>query len=108
MRSKLSSLGVKVNIALLLFFVLVWVASGALINHGFDRTQHDATERSEQALEELGKLALSGVIAGQAEYGSLAIENASETGQRAAHVYELLQDGRLAAGVRSRSARTTP
>ena len=78
------SLGVKVNIALLLFFVLVWVASGALINHGFDRTQDDATERSEQALEELGKLALSGVIAGQAEYGSLAIENASETGQRAA------------------------
>ena len=84
MRSKLSSLGVKVNLALLLFFILVWAASGALINHGFDRTQDDATQRSEQALEELGKLALSGVVAGQAEYGGLALENASESGQRAA------------------------
>ena len=84
MRSKLSSLGVKVNIALLLFFLMVGAATGALIYHGFHDTQDDATTRSQEALEELGKLALSGVVAGQAEYGGLALENASESGHQAA------------------------
>src|SRR5688572_17375459 len=84
MRWSLSGLGFKVNLALLLFFLVVGAATAALIYHGSIRTQDDATERSQEALEELGKLALSGVVAGQAEYGGLAIENASESGHQAA------------------------
>jgi hypothetical protein len=55
-----ASLGMKLNLALLLFLILLGCATAAIMLYGFNRTRTSATHRSQDALEEQGKLALSG------------------------------------------------
>ncbi len=87
-----ANLGLKLNMALLAFFVMFGVATSVVLVYGFNRTQEDATERSEAALAELGSLALSAVVSGAAEQGGLQFETASEIGQRAARHMESFRD----------------
>jgi len=77
------SLGAKINIGLLLFLLLLAAAASTIIFYGFRRAQDDASERSQQALEEQGKLSLQALAAGVADSGGLQIEWAAEIGQRA-------------------------
>ena len=84
LRFNRGSLGLKLNLALVFFFLMLGGLTTALIYYGFNRTQDNATARSQEALEELGELALLGVVAGQAEYGGLAFEGAADMGHYAA------------------------
>jgi hypothetical protein len=79
----LASLGFKLNLSLLFLFLMVGAATAALILYGLNRMQDNATTRSHEALEELGEVAVEGVVAGQASYGAVAIDGASEMGHRA-------------------------
>jgi len=83
LRLSRGSLGLKLNLALIFFFLMLGSLTTVLLLYGFNRTQDDAKARSQEGLEELGELALLGVIAGQAEYGALALEAAAEMGFRA-------------------------
>jgi PAS domain S-box-containing protein len=88
MRFRSMSLGLKLNLALLVFFLTLGAATSALVIYGFNRTQDNAHDRSEEALEELGMLALKAFAAGAAESGGLQFEAASEIGQRSAVAME--------------------
>jgi len=77
------SLGTKLNIALLAFLLVLGGATSAIIIYGFNRTQDNANERSREALEEEGKLALEALVGGLADAGALQLEYAAEVGQRA-------------------------
>lgn len=77
------SLGFKLNVALLLFVLALGVATSAIVLYGFNRTQDDAAERSQDALEEQGKLALQALAGGVADSGVLQFEAAGAVGQRA-------------------------
>ena len=83
-----ASLGLKLNLALVFFFLMLGGLTLVLILYGFNRTQDNAKTRSQEGLEELGELALLGVIAGQADYGGLALEAAADMGFRAAEYLE--------------------
>ena len=83
-----ASLGLKLNLYLLLLFVVPGAATSAILVYGFNRTQDNATERSQEALEELGRLTLSAVAGGAAGQGGLQFEMASEIGQQAARYME--------------------
>jgi signal transduction histidine kinase/HAMP domain-containing protein len=78
-----ASLGFKLNLALLLFVLTLGVATSAIVLYGFNRSQDDATERSQEALEEQGKLALQALAGGVADAGVLQFEAAGAVGQRA-------------------------
>ncbi len=82
------SLGTKLNIALLLFLLLLGGATAGIMLYGFNRTQSSATDRSQKALEEQGKVALQAIVSDQANYDGLAIEAAAEMGYRAATFIE--------------------
>lgn len=84
MRPRWDSLGLKLNLALVFFFLMLGGLTVVLILYGFNRTQDDAKSRSQEGLEDLGELALLGVVAGQADYGGLALEAAADMGFRAA------------------------
>jgi PAS domain S-box-containing protein len=88
MRLRAASLGLKLNLYLLLFFVVLGTATSAILLYGFNRTQDNANARSEEALEELGRVALSAVAGGAAEQAGLQFETASEIGQQAARYME--------------------
>jgi hypothetical protein len=90
----LSSLGFRLNLALVFFFLMLGGLTTVLILYGFNRTQDNATARSQEGLEDLGELALLGVIAGQAEYGALALEAAADIGFRADRYLEAIQMSR--------------
>ena len=83
-----AGLGLKLNLYLLLLFVVLGAATSAILVYGFNRTQDNATERSQEALEELGRLTLSAVAGGAAGQGGLQFETASEIGQQAARYME--------------------
>jgi signal transduction histidine kinase/HAMP domain-containing protein len=78
------SLGTKLNLALLVFLLILGVATSLIIIYGFNRTQDNATDRSNAALEEQGKLALQAFVGGISAIGSLQLEAAAEAGRRAA------------------------
>ncbi len=79
-----AGLGAKLNLALLAFFLALGAATSAILIYGSNRAQDGASERSRQALEELGSLALSAVVGGTAEQGGILFSNAETTGSRAA------------------------
>ena len=83
MRLSSASLGLKLNVALLLFILALGIATSAIVLYGFNRTQDDATARSQEALEEQGKLALQALAGGVADAGVLQFEAAGAVGQRA-------------------------
>jgi signal transduction histidine kinase len=78
-----ASLGFKLNLALFLFVIVLGVATSAIVLYGFSRTQDDAQRRSQEALEEQGKLALQALAGGVADAGVLQFETAGAIGQRA-------------------------
>jgi signal transduction histidine kinase len=92
-----ASLGLKLNLALLAFFIVLGAATAALIFIGFNRTQDTANARSQQGLEELGETALLGVVSGQAAYAGLAVEAAADMGYRGATFLESFQRAGLQA-----------
>ncbi|HEU0074804.1 MAG TPA: histidine kinase [Dehalococcoidia bacterium] len=81
---KLDSLGLKLNLALLVLFLVIGAATAAFVFIGFNRTRDNATDRSQEALEQQGKLILQDVANAQADLGSLQMEWAAEIGHRAA------------------------
>ena len=83
-----AGLGLKLNLYLLLLFAVLGAATSAILVYGFNRTQDNATQRSQEALEELGRLTLSAAAGGGAEQGGLQFESASEIGQQAANYME--------------------
>lgn len=82
------SLGAKLNLALLVFLLLLGAATLAVMVYGFNRTQDNATDRSRAALKEEGKLALKALAGGVSDSGALQIEWAAEIGQRASRYLE--------------------
>ncbi len=94
MRLRLNSLGLKLNLALLVFFLVLGAATAAFIFAGFNRTRDNASARSRVALEEQGKLALKALVAGVRESGDLRFESAADIGQRAArYMQDFTQTG---------------
>lgn len=77
------SLGAKLNLSLLAFLLLLAGATSLIIVYGFNRTRHDADNRSNEALEQGGSLALQAVASSAAEQGGLLFEAVAELGQRA-------------------------
>lgn len=55
---KLDSLGLKLNLALLVFFIVLGAATAALLLYGSHRTQNNATTTSQEGLEDFGSKAL--------------------------------------------------
>jgi signal transduction histidine kinase len=82
------SLGTKLSLALLAFLFVLAAATSTIIVFGFSRTQDNANERSREALEEEGKLALEALAGGLAESGALQLETAGAIGQRASRYME--------------------
>lgn len=78
------SLGTKLNLALLAFLLLLGAATLAIIVYGFERTRDNADERSAEALEEGGRLALQAVAGSASEQGGLLFEAVGEVGRRSA------------------------
>ncbi|HWC31061.1 MAG TPA: hypothetical protein VG845_13360, partial [Dehalococcoidia bacterium] len=95
MSFRLNSLGLKLNLALLLFFLVVGFATAAVVYLGFNRTKDNASERSSEALEELGKQNLQEIANSQADFGAIQLEWAAEIGHRAAlYMQEARAQGR--------------
>jgi PAS domain S-box-containing protein len=80
---RLTSLGLKLNLALLAFFIVLGAATAAFVFVGFDRTRDNAALRSEEALEDLGADVLQYIAYTQADIGAVAMEWAGELGHRA-------------------------
>jgi PAS domain S-box-containing protein len=78
------SLGLKLNLALLVLFLLIGGATAAFVFFGFNRTRDNARDRSQEALEQLGSQLLQSTAYSQADYGALQLEWAAEIGHRAA------------------------
>jgi PAS domain S-box-containing protein len=83
MRFRLDSLGLKLNLALLLTFLVIGGATAAVVFFGFNRTQDSATNQSQEALEELGQQNLQEIADSQAGFAALQMEWAAEIGYRA-------------------------
>jgi PAS domain S-box-containing protein len=58
MRFRLDSLGLKLNLVLLFFFIVLGAATAAIILYGSHRTQNNATKTSEAGLEDFGSKTL--------------------------------------------------
>ena len=106
MRRSRASLGLKLNLALLVFFIVLGAATAAFVFIGFNRSRDNATARSEEALEELGKLALQALVGGATESGGLQFESAAEIGPRAARYMETVRQQSPVAFDSSRLAQT--
>jgi hypothetical protein len=83
MQLRLTSLGLKLNLALLAFFIVLGAATAAFVFVGFDRTRGNAALRSEEALEDLGADLLQKVAYSQAGSAAVAMESAAELSYRA-------------------------
>jgi len=95
MSFRLNSLGLKLNLALLLFFLVVGFATAAVVYFGFNRTRENANTRSREALEELGEQNLQEIANSQADFGALQMEWAAAIGHRSARY---LQEFRASGG----------
>jgi PAS domain S-box-containing protein len=104
---RLNSLGLKLNLALLLFFLVVGFATAGIVYFGFDRTRENANERSREALEELGRQNLQEIANSQSALGALQLEWAAEIGHRSGRfMQEFKASGGVAAHDVSRLTRT--
>jgi hypothetical protein len=79
-----ASLGTKLNLALLLFALILGISMAVLIFYGFDRTQTNATAHSREGLEDSGQTYIQYLASAQASSGVLQMEYASQLGQEAA------------------------
>lgn len=82
------SLGLKLNLALALFLLVLGSATALLIYGGFHDTRESASARSREALEELSIPYLQEIAIRQALVGTFAMEWASELGHRAGQLLE--------------------
>jgi PAS domain S-box-containing protein len=86
--SRLDSLGLKLNLALLVVFLVVGGATAAFVFFGFNRTQENATARSQEALEQQGANLLQYQAFVQADTAAIELEWAAELGHRTARYLE--------------------
>ena len=87
-------IGVKLNISILLFLVLLAAATAALVYAGFERTQHEATQSSERGLEAQGRDALAQFASFNAAFGQAQLEATAGLAQQAAR---FISDGAVRA-----------
>lgn len=107
MKLPTASLGFKINVALLLFVLVLGIATLAIVLYGFNRTQDNANTRSREALEEEGKLALEAFAGGLSDSGALQFETAAEVGQHAGrYMQDFAASGATAQYDSSRLVRT--
>src|SRR5690349_11170949 len=83
-RPPVASLGFKLNLALLVFLLILAASTAGLLLYGFNRTGENATTTSRAGLEELGQSNMLVVATDQSSFGTLQLEWASDTGQAAA------------------------
>jgi len=90
-------LGPKLNLSLIVFFVLLGTATGALVFAGFNRTQHDATELSSEGLEAQASETLLTLTEQTSLAGQLIAQKATDDAAAAANY--LARANKLGAGV---------
>jgi len=94
MRIRPLSLGAKLNVALVLFLVVLAAATTALMLFGFNRTRDNATATSRDGLEDAGRERMLLVASDQAAFGVLQMQWASDAGQLAArYMFDLKAGG---------------
>jgi PAS domain S-box-containing protein len=84
MRRPSSSLGLKINLALLIFLLVLGGATARIILYGFERTQDNATEASRQGLEESGRATALSEVRFNSNIGVLQMQWAADAGHLAA------------------------
>src|SRR6266511_2441582 len=94
MRKPGSSLGLKLNLALMVFLLAVGGATVLIILRGFGQTQNNATRRSQEGLEELGRSKIQFQVSAQGQLGVQQMQWASDSGHVAAnYLADLIQLG---------------
>ncbi len=84
MRVPTSSLGLKINLALIIFLLVLLGATTGIILNGFQKTQSNATNRSRQGLEALGSDKILYTVRSNAQIGVYQMQWASDAGHIAA------------------------
>ncbi|MGE0057106.1 MAG: histidine kinase, partial [Dehalococcoidia bacterium] len=93
-RLSAASLGLKLNLTLFFFVLLLGSATAAFILYGFQRTQDNATNRSREGLEEIGRQQLQTIASDQADLGSFQLQWAADSSQMAArYLSEIKRQG---------------
>ncbi len=93
-RLSAASLGLKLNLSMLFFVLLLGSATASFILYGFQRTQDNATERSRESLEEIGRQQVQTIASDQADLGAFQLLWASDASQMAArYLVELKRNG---------------
>lgn len=83
-------LGPRIVLGLFAFVVVLGVATSALVYWGFDRAQHDASDRTREGLELQGLATLERYARSQSESVALQLAPAAEFAQTAArYMYEM-------------------
>jgi signal transduction histidine kinase len=90
------SLGAKINIGLLALLMLLGLAASGIVLFGFNRTRQNAADRSNDALEEQGKLTLLALAGGLSDIGGIEAERAGAVGQSAARYLDDASDQHIA------------
>lgn len=91
------SLGAKINVALLVFLLVLGGAASLVVLFGFDRTKTNASTRSNEALQEQGKLTLLAVVGGLSDIGAIESARSGQIGQSVAQFLDDFnaQNGRM-------------
>ena len=76
-------LGPKLNLSLLIFILLLGIATTVLVLVGFNRSQDNAAEKSREGLETEGREHLAEISQQQAYIGALQLSPAAEWGHQA-------------------------
>src|SRR5262245_22111456 len=84
MRVPSSSLGLKINLALIIFLLVLLGATTGIILNGFQKTQSNATNRSREGLEEVGRDKILYVDRSNSQIGVYQMQWASDAGHIAA------------------------
>ncbi len=94
MRFSSSSLGFKLNLSLLFVVLLLGSATAAFILIGFERTQNNATEKSREGLEELGRNQVMTIARDQSDLGATQLSWAADATHLAAkYLIDIKQRG---------------
>jgi PAS domain S-box-containing protein len=93
MRLPLASLGLKLTVSLIVFFLLLGGLTTALILYGFNRTQDNATSTSQEGLEDFGSRTLGSLAGLVSENTGRRFEGASQSAELGAQfLLEARQD----------------